>query len=165
MTILVCWNGLYKIRLQLRTSANSFPDRMTVMPLNLLLEIILKHIANHPNVNILFSHKVLSLTQTFQTATLTVEVTRHNIPYTKTFTANYILACDGGSSTIRKLVFGPHHWPGMTWTLSLVVQNVRYPGFSEHGWGGAHYLILQERPGLIVERGKGGYLAGYVGRS
>ena len=130
---------------------------MTVMPLNLLLEIILKHIATHPNITLLFNHKVTSLTQTPDSAILVVEVSRPNdIVHTQTFSADYILACDGSSSTLRSLIFGPHHWPGMTWPETLAVQNVHYAGFAAHGWTGAHYLISPEHPGLVAERGKGG---------
>ncbi|KAJ6442770.1 monooxygenase [Purpureocillium lavendulum] len=110
------------------------PDRMTVLPLNQILEIMLQHCKEKYSdyVTVLFNHKVIDIGQDAAGAWTMVEVgARGEKTTTAKFEADYLVGCDGGRSTVY------------------------YKGFEEHGWEGGNYMIDPEFWGLIAKRGKG----------
>lgn len=100
-------------------------DRMVILPLNEILQIMLRHCREKYSefITLLFNHKVIDLKQDSRTATVTVEVSA-GIKSTTTFTADYIIGCDGAQSSVRKTLF-QRNWPGETFDSPLFVQNVR----------------------------------------
>lgn len=98
-------------------------DRMTVLSLKEILKIALRHVEALPGglVQILWEHKAVGLGEDSDCAWLEAELPDG----TKSrFEGDYVVACDGGKSTIRTLLFG-HDWPGITHDKELFVQNVR----------------------------------------
>ncbi|KID62178.1 hypothetical protein H634G_00242 [Metarhizium anisopliae BRIP 53293] len=131
-------------------------DRMTILPLNEILQIMLRHCREKYSdyVTLLFNHKVVNINQDSRSATAVVEVGgQDEVKRTVTFEASYIIGCDGGQSTVRKTLF-QRNWPGETFESRLLVQNVYYKGFADSGWDGGNYMIDDEFWGLIAKRGK-----------
>ncbi|KAM4058416.1 FAD binding domain-containing protein [Hirsutella rhossiliensis] len=132
------------------------PDRMTVLSLNQILGILLRHCQEkyHNYITVLFNHKVIDIHQDQGKAWATTEdVSSKEETKTVTFEADYIVGCDGGKSTVRQCLF-QRDWPGETFESHLLVQNVFYKGFEDHGWEGGNYMIDPEFWGLVAKRGK-----------
>ncbi|KAK2590142.1 hypothetical protein QQS21_012171 [Conoideocrella luteorostrata] len=132
------------------------PDRMTILPLNQILQIMLRHCREKYSdlVTLLFNHKVIDIQQHSTRAWAMVEVGKENeAKSTVNFEADYLVGCDGGQSSVRKILF-QRNWPGETFASRILVQNVYYKGFEDHGWEGGNYMIDDEFWGLIAKRGK-----------
>ena len=128
---------------------------MTILPLNSLAEIIHRHCMEKTEgrVNVLWEHEVTGVGQDSGKAWVDVNVKGEN--RTQRLEADYVVGCDGGSSAVRKALFG-RNWPGVTFDCHLLVQNVWYDGFEKHGWDGGNYMVDPDYWGLIAKRGKGG---------
>ena len=100
------------------------PDRITVLPLGEILEILYRHCQDW-NVEVKFEHKVVKIQQDAEKAWVEVEVGQGNGEgRNETFEADYVIGCDGATSRVRQELFG-REWPGVTWEHALMVQNVR----------------------------------------
>lgn len=40
------------------------------------------------------------------------------------WTADFVVGCDGGNSSVRRLMFGSGNFPGFTWNEQIVATNV-----------------------------------------
>ncbi|UNI23283.1 hypothetical protein JDV02_009112 [Purpureocillium takamizusanense] len=145
------------------------PDRMTVLPLSQMLDIMVRHCRERyaEHVTLLFNHKVERVGQDDAGAWAEVRLlggggeeeeggrttTTAAADRVVRFGADYLVGCDGSKSTVRQCLF-QRHWPGETFAGQLLVQNVYYKGFEEHGWDGGNYMIDDEFWGLIAKRGK-----------
>lgn len=96
-----------------------FEEKMVCLPLNKLLRIAKEHLDRQPNVQIKWSHKVLSIDQDGREASIVVE-TPHG---QETLKAEYIVGCDGANSQIRRSLFGDFEFPGRTWDEQIVATN------------------------------------------
>ncbi|KAG5976343.1 hypothetical protein E4U55_007357 [Claviceps digitariae] len=138
------------------------PDRMVILPLNKILKIMLRHCRERyaEYMTLLFKHRVVGVEQDATSATAVVEVGpreekgegKHEAQNIIRLTADYVVGCDGGQSSVRKVLF-QRHWPGETFSNRLFVQNVYYRGFEDQGWEGGNYMIDDEFWGLIAKRG------------
>jgi 2-polyprenyl-6-methoxyphenol hydroxylase-like FAD-dependent oxidoreductase len=99
------------------------PDRMTILPLNSLVQIIYRHCMTKTNgcVEVKFKHEVVGLGQDDERAWLDVKVDGSDD--TTRFKADYVIGCDGSKSVVRHCLFG-RNWPGVTFDCHLLVQNV-----------------------------------------
>lgn len=95
---------------------------MVVLPLDQLGEILYEHLKRQPTARVLWSHRVVKVGQNKDTAWVSVD-TGNEI---QRFEADYVLGCDGASSTVRRELFGPGY-PGETLNAQLVATNVRLP--------------------------------------
>jgi 2-polyprenyl-6-methoxyphenol hydroxylase-like FAD-dependent oxidoreductase len=104
--------------------ANTEPDRMTVLPLNEILRIILRHCLEKYSdfVEVKFNHNVVDIGQDETKAWAIVKVGVPGSEKTATCEADYLIGCDGGQSTVRKCLF-QRNWPGETFESRLFVQN------------------------------------------
>jgi 2-polyprenyl-6-methoxyphenol hydroxylase-like FAD-dependent oxidoreductase len=104
---------------------NNELDRMTVLPLNEILQVMFRHCREKYSdlVEVRFNHKVVDIGQDATKAWAIVEVsTPGEEKKTATFEADYLIGCDGGQSTVRKCLF-QRTWPGETFKSQLLVQN------------------------------------------
>lgn len=92
---------------------------MVVLPLDRLGEVLYEHIQREPNAKVHWSHKVVNLGQTNDKAWVEVE-TPTGLQRRE---AEYVLGCDGASSTVRTLLFGPDY-PGETLNAQIIASNV-----------------------------------------
>jgi 2-polyprenyl-6-methoxyphenol hydroxylase-like FAD-dependent oxidoreductase len=133
-------------------------DRMTIMPLNELTKVMLRHCVDGVGkgvVDVRFGHRVVGLGQDELSAWVDVEIGDGEAARKDRLQADYVIGCDGASSVVRKSLFG-RDWPGQTFPHKLLVQNVWYDGFETHGWKGGNYMVDPDYWGLIARRGQGG---------
>lgn len=93
---------------------------MVVLPLGQLGEILYEHLQRQPTARVRWSHRVTKVGQDVDKAWVDAETGDGK----KRFEADYVLGCDGASSTVRRELFGPGY-PGETLNAQLVATNVR----------------------------------------
>ena len=110
------------------------------LPQSDLCRIILKHLERYANVNVLWAHSVIDLEQTTESANLTVHhETEAGTAEEKTFTANWVIGADGGSSAIRKLA--QVGFEGFTWPKEAFVATNVYYDFEKYGFTSRNFVI------------------------
>lgn len=97
-----------------------YPNKMQVLPLDRLGQLLYEHIQRQPTAKVKWSHRVTKVGQDQNKAW--VEVDTPNGPYRSE--AEYVLGCDGASSTVRRELFGPEY-PGETLNAQIIATNVR----------------------------------------
>ena len=125
----ICWRRVRDHKklgeVDLMTTSDH-PDRMTVLPLNQIIQIMYKHCLEKGKglVEVKFNHKVVATGQDETSAWVDVEAGEEgSAKEKKRFTADYVVGCDGATSIVRKSLFG-REWPGQTFDFRLMVQNV-----------------------------------------
>lgn len=112
-----------------------YDHRLHGLPLGKLLQLTREHLDRNPNAKIRYLHKVLKLDQSPKSAQVVVETPDGE----QTFSADFIIGCDGANSTIRRGLFG-EDFPGRTWDQQIVATNVYYD-ISKHGWGQGAFIV------------------------
>ncbi|KAM7186386.1 hypothetical protein V8F33_011859 [Rhypophila sp. PSN 637] len=118
----------------------AFRHRMVCLPLHKLGKILETAVLAQPTARILYGYKVIDLGEdpATQKPWVKVEITpqsQHSPPTSpkiETLSADYIVACDGGNSTIRRSLFGDSVFPGFTWDKQIVATNIYYPYLSSN---------------------------------
>ncbi|WJG36095.1 uncharacterized protein FOBCDRAFT_322576 [Fusarium oxysporum Fo47] len=133
------------------------PDRMTILPLGEIIQILYQHCVEKGQglIDVKFNHEVTNVGQDDKSAYVDVNIKDEGKKEKVRLTADYIVGCDGASSAVRRSLFG-RDWPGHTLPYRFVVQNVYYDGFQKHNWDGGNYMVDNDHWGLIARRGKGG---------
>ncbi|KAG9233645.1 putative monooxygenase [Amylocarpus encephaloides] len=107
------------------------PDGLTVLPLNMLGQVLLAHAMKKANIEIKWNHTVTSVGQ--DDTSVWAEAKLKDGTVVKT-TGDYLCGCDGANSEVRKSLFGDV-FEGKTWDAQIVATNVYYPlhdfGFSD----------------------------------
>ena len=105
------------------------PDRMTILPLAQIIEIIYRHCTEKYKhlIDIKFNQKVADVGQDNVAAWAVVEAEESG--ERTRYEADYLVGCDGSRSVVRHALFG-REWPGITHDCHLLVQNVRTLGAS-----------------------------------
>lgn len=93
---------------------------MVVLPLDQLGEILYAHLQRQPTARVRWSHRVVKVGQSENDGAWVVCETPSGM---RRFEAEYVLGCDGASSTVRRELFGPEY-PGETLNAQLVATNV-----------------------------------------
>jgi 2-polyprenyl-6-methoxyphenol hydroxylase-like FAD-dependent oxidoreductase len=106
------------------SAVKGHPDRMTILPLNQILRILYKHCLEKGKglIEVKFGHRVVGVGQDEGKAWVDVAVEKEG---KARFEADFVVGCDGGSSTVRRALFG-RSWPGQTFDCRLLVQNVGF---------------------------------------
>lgn len=94
-----------------------------MLPVGSLSPLLVEEIQKLDNVTLNWNHRVLGTGQDENQAWVEVEVEEQGSKVTKRMTAHFVIGCDGGSSAVRKSIFGSN-FPGWTWHKQLVVVNV-----------------------------------------
>ena len=87
-----------------------------LLPVYDLACLLYEKLSQLPKAKVHFGHKVMSIHQDDASAWAACENGR-------TFKADFIVGCDGGSSFVRKSLFG-NNFPGKTWDPVIVATNV-----------------------------------------
>lgn len=95
-------------------------DRYVTLPVDQLAQITYEELQKYPNARLYWKHKFTGFTQDEKQVTISTE---HN-GQPKTFTADFLIGCDGGRSGVRRALFG-RNFPGHTWDVQIVATNVR----------------------------------------
>lgn len=94
-------------------------ETMISLPLDELLPLVARYLAQHPSAKVLLGHEVVSIDQGEKSAWVNVQTPECE----KKFEADYVVGCDGANSKIRRELFGSS-FPGFTWDKQIVATNV-----------------------------------------
>lgn len=102
------------------------PDRMTILPLGEIIQILYRHCLERGGglIDVRFNHEVTDVGQDDKSAYVDVDIKGQGKKEKARITADYVVGCDGASSAVRRSLFG-REWPGQTLPYRFVVQNVR----------------------------------------
>ena len=104
-----------------------YEDRLACMPLAQLDQLLYRHVlkegVERGLCEVRFGRKVLSVGQDEGSAWVEVEVVGEDRK--EKLEAQYVVGCDGASSTVRRQLFGNGDFPGWTWDKQIVATNVR----------------------------------------
>ncbi|KAE9365033.1 FAD/NAD(P)-binding domain-containing protein [Stipitochalara longipes BDJ] len=115
------------------------PDALTVLPLNMLGTVLLRHCVANENVTVLWDKKVTDVGSDEKVAWATV---KNKDGSEERWTADYICGCDGANSQVRKSLFG-NEFPGHTWDAQIIATNVYYP-LDKFGYDDINFIIHNE---------------------
>ena len=101
-----------------------YPYKMQVLPLDQLGQLLYEHIQHQPKAVVKWSHRVVKIGQDQGKAWVDVESTTG----THRSQADYVIGCDGASSTVRRELFGPEY-PGETLNAQIIATNVHLPTY------------------------------------
>lgn len=100
---------------------------MSVLPLDRLLPLLVRHFESLPNTEILWQHKVVGVEQDEKEARAIVQTADGQ---TKKIGGDYLVGADGASSGVRTALFGKEY-PGETLDKQIVATNARQPPASD----------------------------------
>ncbi|KAJ5085933.1 hypothetical protein N7532_010704 [Penicillium argentinense] len=112
-----------------------YPHKMVVLPLDRLGKLLYEHIQRQPTAQVKWSHRVVKIGQDQGRAWVDVETPAGM----RRSEADYVVGCDGASSTIRRELFGPEY-PGETLNAQLIATNVYYD-FDRFGYWDANFIV------------------------
>ncbi len=101
---------------------------------HILAELVLRHLAQLPNTEVLWNHTVKALAQTDTEIRLAADTDEGEV----VFEADWVTGTDGARSTVRKLAGLP--FEGFTWHDRFVATNIEYP-FLDHGFCNANMVV------------------------
>lgn len=111
-----------------------YPYSMVVLPLDRLGEILYEHLQRQPTATVKWSHRVVRVGKDKEKAWVDMETSSG----TTRSEADYVIGCDGASSTVRRELFGPEY-PGETLDAQIIATNV---GNNELYWMWHSKLII-----------------------
>lgn len=122
----LCWRTLHGPRLCGfdRRLLHDDADAMTVLGVGDLCALIEEELAKK-GVHVTWGQKVVAIGGTEDDAAQAWTETENSETGERTrHTADFLVGCDGGNSAVRRLMFGPGHFPGFTWDEQIVATNV-----------------------------------------
>lgn len=96
-------------------------EAMMVLPIGMLCEILLSHAERNSNISLKWSHRVVDVGQDENSAWAII---KEQDGTGKRISGNFLCGCDGGTSHVRKSLFGKKNFPGMTWDVQFVATDV-----------------------------------------
>lgn len=97
------------------------PDATIVLPVGMLCEIMLSHAERKSKIHLKWSHMVVDVGQDQNSAWAII---KEQDGTEKRISGDFLCGCDGGTSKVRKSLFGEKNFPGKTWDMQLVATDV-----------------------------------------
>lgn len=116
----VCWREIDGKFITGIKSDMSNPDAMVCLPLDRLGRIMYRHLQLQPTADVKWSHRVVGIDQDEKEARVKVE----GPGGPQTFSADYVIGCDGANSQVRRSLFGDSAFPGETLQSQIIATNV-----------------------------------------
>ncbi|KAL4929441.1 FAD-dependent oxidoreductase [Aspergillus undulatus] len=116
---------------------DDYPHKMVVLPLDQLGGLLVEHIGRQEMASVKWNHRVVKVGQEQEGDCAWVDVETPD--GMKRLTADYVVGCDGASSTVRRELFGPEY-PGETLNAQIIATNVYYP-FSKYYPSDSNFII------------------------
>lgn len=129
MPTTLCWRALHGPRLCGfdRRLLQDDADAMTVLGVGELCAVLAEAL-EQKGIGIQWGQKVVALGGTEETAEVAwVEGESVATGARKKWSADVVVGCDGGNSSVRRLMFGSGNFPGFTWDQQIVATNVSSP--------------------------------------
>ncbi|KAJ5929083.1 hypothetical protein N7454_006931 [Penicillium verhagenii] len=114
---------------------DDYPTKMVVLPLDQLGELLFEHIQRQPTAQVKWSHRVVRIGQDEGRAWVESETPTGP----QRSEADYVIGCDGASSTVRRELFGPEY-PGETLNAQIIATNVYYD-FEQFGYWDSNFVV------------------------
>ncbi|GAB7354432.1 hypothetical protein MBLNU459_g4921t3 [Dothideomycetes sp. NU459] len=137
----ICWRKLDGTRLAglnpgLLHEGGDDADGMTVLPVGDLGKVMME-VLEERGLGVRWGEKVVGLGGQEEGAEEAwVEVESAEDRCRKRYVADYVVGCDGGNSSVRRLLFGKGSFPGFTWLEQIVATNF--------GWEDTQFIIDPE---------------------
>lgn len=109
----------------------------------LLGEMAMNAFLEHSQAQVCFNHSVVDIQQGPNGARVNCETPRGS----EYFSADWVIAADGASSTVREKILGLS-FDGFSWPDRFITTNVHYD-FSALGWAHAHMICNGDNWGLV----------------
>jgi len=103
---------------------DDYPYKMQVLPLDRLGQLLYEHLQRQPTAQVRWSHRVMKVGQDQSKAWVDIETPNGTLRSE----GDYVIGCDGASSTVRRELFGPEY-PGETLNAQIIATNVCVPFF------------------------------------
>lgn len=97
------------------------PDATIAMPSGTLCKILLSHVERNSQITLKWGCKVLDVGQDEDSAWILVNGQDGT---EKKLRGDFVCGCDGGTSQVRKSMFGERSFPGKTWDVQFVATDV-----------------------------------------
>ncbi|KAK0947011.1 hypothetical protein LTR29_001594 [Friedmanniomyces endolithicus] len=142
----ICWRKLNGERIcgydrSLLHDGGLDGDGLTVYWVGRLCALLEREVKKRTGVSVQWDHKVTGLKSGLDpqdtSAALEVEGPGGK---TTTYTADYIVGCDGGNSTVRRLMHGQRNFPGFSWDVPIVATNTMID-LDRFGWEDTQFVI------------------------
>ncbi|KAK3075894.1 hypothetical protein LTR53_000323, partial [Teratosphaeriaceae sp. CCFEE 6253] len=116
-------------------------DGLTVYWVGRLCALLEREMKTRTGIGVKWDHKVTAITAGLDAkdTSATVEVEQPG-GQTTTYTADYIVGCDGGNSTMRRLMHGQRNFPGFSWDVPIVATNTMID-LDRFGWEDTQFVI------------------------
>lgn len=122
-------------------------DHNLHMGQHILAGLVLEHLNRLPNARVLWSHKVVSLSQDASGVTLGVEMPQRS----RSLRAAWVVGTDGARSTVRMLLGLP--FEGFTWPDRFVATNVEFD-FEKYGFERANMVCDPVHWAVVARLGR-----------
>ncbi|KAK5261492.1 hypothetical protein LTR40_002157 [Exophiala xenobiotica] len=123
-----------------------------ILPVGSLSRLLVQEIQNYPSIAVHWQHRVTGVGQ--DSSKSWVQVQEISSGTEITMQADFVIGCDGGTSTVRKAVFGGR-FPGYTWPTQLIAVNASID-FDKFGFSDAQWIIHPEHWFVIARINKQG---------
>jgi 2-polyprenyl-6-methoxyphenol hydroxylase-like FAD-dependent oxidoreductase len=119
-------------------------DGLTVYWVGRLCRLLEREMKRRVGISVRWGCRAVALPSGLDAKDLqaSVEVTTSE-GQTEKHTAEYIIGCDGGNSTIRRLMHGPRNFPGFSWDVPIVATNTLID-LDRFGWEDTQFIIDPE---------------------
>lgn len=97
------------------------PEATIVLPIGILCEILLSHTERNSKIFVKWSHRVVDVGQDENSAWAVI---KEQDGTEKRISGDFLCGCDGGTSQVRKSLFGEKNFPGKTWNVQFVATDV-----------------------------------------
>ncbi|KAL2007778.1 hypothetical protein VTN00DRAFT_7760 [Thermoascus crustaceus] len=116
---------------------DDYPYKLVVLPRDRLGVLLYEHIQRlGPIATVEFSHKVVKVGQDEDKAWVEVETPTGDRQRRE---ADYVIGCDGASSTVRRELSGPEY-PGETLDAQIIAMNVYYD-FTKYNFWDSNFVV------------------------
>lgn len=103
------------------TALSTIPDPTVVLTQNYLGNILLSHAEKTSGISINWGCRVIDVGQDENSAWAVIQ---QDDGTEKKITGDFLCGCDGGTSQVRKSLFGAGNFPGTTWDFQFVAADV-----------------------------------------
>lgn len=97
------------------------PEATIVLPIGMLCEILLSHATSNSKIFLKWNHRVVEAGQDEHSAWVVIQ---EEDGTEKRISGDFLCGCDGGTSQVRKSLFGEKNFPGKTWDVQFVATDV-----------------------------------------